>query len=154
MYILMTVLLMLVFPMASILIERFGFRSVTEIVPLVGKWFVFWVIGIRLFAAGLSQVLRPQFTAEKILAIKGNHQSIIVQELGFANLSIGILGISTIWNGTWILPAAIVGCLFIGFTGIRHIFSKTRNLLENSAMISNLVIFVILLLYVIWTFVH
>ena len=52
------------------------------------------------------------------------------------------------------MPSAIVGCLFIGLAGIRHIFSKERNLLENSAMLSNLIIFIILLVYLIHVLVH
>ena len=92
MYTLMIVLLMFVFPIASILAEVFLFRSASAIMPLIGKWFVFWPVGVRLFTAGLSQVLRPQFTTEKILRIKDSNQFIIVQELGFANLSMGILG--------------------------------------------------------------
>jgi hypothetical protein len=149
MYILTIILLMFVFPILSVLTELFIFHSAARIILLIGKWFVFWAVGVRLFTAGLRQTLRPQFTAEKILGIRGSDQLIIVQELGFANLSMGILGISTILNGNWILPAAIVGCLFIGLAGIRHVFSKERNPLENSAMLSNLIIFVVLLIYVI-----
>lgn len=154
MYTLMIVLLMFVFPIASILAEVFLFRSASAIMPLIGKWFVFWPVGVRLFTAGLSQVLRPQFTTEKILRIKDSNQFIIVQELGFANLSMGILGISTTWNGNWTLPAAIVGCLFIGLAGIRHIFSKGKSFLETGAMLSNLIVFVILLVYVAWALFH
>jgi hypothetical protein len=149
-YILTIILLMFVFPTLSILTELFIFHSTAGIILLIGKWFVFWAVGVRLFTAGLRQVLRPQFTAENILGIKGSEQLIIVQELGSANLAMGILGISTILNGSWISPAALVGCLFIGLAGIRHTFSKERNLLENTAMLSNLIIFAVLLIYVIW----
>jgi hypothetical protein len=154
MYILLIVLLMLVFPFASFLAEMFLFRSTVGIVPLAAKWFVFWAMGVRLFTAGLHQAFRPQFTAETILGVKGSEQFMIVQELGFANLSMGLLGICTILNGNWIFPAAMVGCLFIGLAGIRHLFSKGRNLLQNSAMFSNLVEFVILLIYIIWALIH
>ena len=147
MYILIIVLLMFVFPVLSILTELFIFPSAAGFVFLIGKWFVFWAVGVRLFLAGLRQATNPRFTAEKILGIKDSRQFIIVQELGFANLCIGALGISTIFNSDWIVPAAMVGCLFIGLAGIRHIFSKERNLLENSAMVSNLIVATILLAY-------
>ena len=150
----MTALVMFVFPIASILAESFLFRSNAGILLLIGKWFVFWAVGVRLFTAGLRQSFNPRYTAETILGIKGNEQLIIVQELGFANLCMGILGISSLLNGSWILPAAIVGGLFIGLAGIRHIFSKNRNVLENTAMISGLIVFVILLTYIIWAFFH
>jgi hypothetical protein len=126
MYILMIILLMFVFPIVSILAEKFFFKSNLGINYLIGKWFVFWAVGVRLFLAGLRQSVQPQFTAEKILGIKASDQRITVQELGFANLSMGTLGIISILNGNWIVPSAIVGCLFIGLAGIRHIFKKER----------------------------
>ena len=33
------------------------------LMPLVGKWFVFWAVGARLFIAGIRQVIQPAFTA-------------------------------------------------------------------------------------------
>ena len=32
---------------------------------LVGKWFVFWTVGIQLFLAGLRQIVQPRYTAEQ-----------------------------------------------------------------------------------------
>jgi len=154
MYILVIILVMSVFPIVSILIEMFFFNSNLGIIYLIGKWFVFWAVGVRLFLAGLRQSVQPQFTAEKILGIKAGDQRIIVQELGLANLSMGALGIISILNGNWIVPSAIVGSLFIGLAGIRHIFTKERNLLENTAMLSNLIILIILLAYLIRVLVH
>ena len=154
MFILMIALLMFVFPILSILAELFIFHSTVGTMLLIGKWFVFWAVGIRLFTAGLRQAVNPRFTAEKILGITGSEPLIFVQELGFANLSMGVLGLCSILNGAWTLPAAIVGGLFIGLAGMRHTLSKERNLLENGAMISNLIIFVILLTYVIWALLH
>jgi hypothetical protein len=144
---------MFVLPILSILIELFLFHSSADLILLIGKWFVFWAVGIRLFTAGLRQVIRPQFTAEKILGIKDNQQFIIVQELGFANVSIGVLGICSILNEKYAFPAAIVGGLFLGLAGIRHILSLRRNLFENSAMLSDVIIFIVLLIFIIWTLV-
>ena len=83
------------------------------IAALVGKWFVFWSVGVRLFLAGLQQSLRLQFTAHKILAIYGADSLQIVQELGFANLGLGLIGILTILQEDWVLPSAIAGCVFL-----------------------------------------
>jgi hypothetical protein len=119
------------------------------VMPLIGKWFVFWGVGVRIFLAGLRQSIQPRYTAEKILGIKNDEQLIVVQELGFSNLSLGVLGILTILDRSWLLPAAIVGALFYGLAGVRHIFSKQRNSLENGAMISNIFLFIVLLCYLI-----
>ena len=154
MYLLTIIFLMFVLPAASILIEIFLFRSSAGVMPLIGKWFVFWAMGVRLFTAGLRQSIRPRFTAEAILGIKGAEQFILVQELGFANLSMGIFGMGTLLVGNWVFPAALVGCLFLSLAGIRHLFSKGRNLLENSAMLSNLVVACLLFVYMLWPLVH
>jgi len=144
MYILMIALTMFIFPIGCILAEFFLFKSPLGIIPLIGKWYVFWAVGIRLFIAGLRQSTNPKFTAQQILGISSDEPLQIVQELGFANLSIGLLGILTILNSDWIVPAAIVGGLFYGLAGIRHIFKADRNFLESTAMVSDLIIFVLL----------
>ena len=151
MYILMTILLMFVLPIASILGDRFLFRSPLGIMSLIGKWFVFWAMGVRLFTAGLHQSIRPRFTAETILRIKGMEQFIVVQELGFANLAMGLLGLGSLLALSWVLPAAVVGSLFIGLAGIRHVFSKGSTSLEKGAMLSNLVVACLFLSYILWT---
>jgi len=154
MYILMITLIMFVFPIGSILVDLFALRSSAGVMPLIGKWFVFWAMGVRLFTAGLRQSIRPRFTAETILGIKGTGQFIVVQELGFANLAMGLLGMSSLLARGWIFPAALVGCLFIGLAGVRHLFSKGSNLLEKGAMLSNLAAACVLLTYILWTALH
>ena len=147
MYFWIVALLMFVFPLLSVAAETLVFRSSVGLLGLVGKWFVFWVVGIRLFTAGLRQALQPGFTAQDIFGIKSSEAFVIVQELGFANLSMGTLGILTIFNQTWVLPAAIVGILFYGLAGLRHLFNKNRNLLENTALVSNLIMFALFAVY-------
>ncbi len=154
MYILMIILLMFVFPIASVLMETFIFKSTIGTALLIGKWFAFWAVGIRLGLAGLRQIVSPKFTAQRIFGIKSAEPLVIVQELGFANLSIGILGIITIFNSAWITPAAIAGGLFYGLAGIRHLTRKRKNLLENSAMLSDLLMFIILAIYLIVIMAH
>jgi hypothetical protein len=68
----------------------------------------------------------------------------IVQELGFANLSIGLLGALTLLNPQWIEPAAIVGGLFYALAGIKHLTKGDRNATENIAMVSDLFIAIVL----------
>ena len=89
MYLISVVLLLLIFPVASIIFEALWRGSFAELTPLVGKWFVFWPIGVRLFIAGLRQVARPSFTAEHIFQIKDAAVLPIVREIGFGNLAMG-----------------------------------------------------------------
>jgi hypothetical protein len=153
MYYLTVALLMFVLPIVSILVELFAFRSSHALTLVLGKWFVFWAVGGRLLLTGLRQAIQPRFTAETILGIKGESPLQVVQELGFANISIGVIGIVSIFNGAWLMPAAIVGGLFYGCAGIRHVLKGNRNPLENTAMVSDLFIFAVMLVDIIFMLV-
>jgi hypothetical protein len=48
MYLIFIILLMFIFPAASVLIEALRAGSGADWMLLVGKWFVFWAVGIRL----------------------------------------------------------------------------------------------------------
>jgi len=147
MYILIIALLLFVFPVGSIFIELFALNSTVGVLPLIGKWFVFWAVGVRLFIAGLRQVMQPEFTANKILGIKNSDVFVVVREIGFSNLSMGLLGLWSVYKLAWVMPAALVGGLYYGLAGVGHLFSKQRNLLENIVMYSDFFIFFILLIF-------
>ena len=149
MYYLTVALLMFVLPIGSILFELFASNSSQTVISLMGKWFVLWAVGARLLLAGLRQAVQPRFTAETIFGTKGEETLQVVQELGFANISIGVIGILSILTSVWVMPAAIAGCLFYGLAGIRHAVADKRNMLENTAMISDLFLFAVLLAYLI-----
>jgi uncharacterized protein DUF6790 len=150
-YLISILLFMLVLPVTSIVIERPTHNYSTAIWPLIGKWFVFWSVGIRLFIAGLRQVTKPAFTAREIFHIDSVESFVIIKELGFANLSIGLTGILSLFKTEWTPPAAIAGGLFFGLAGSLHIQKRPESRNEMIAMISDLYIFSILLLYLIFT---
>ena len=149
MYYLIVALAMVVLPVGSILIQLLAFSGSLAFWLVLGKWYVFWAVGARLLLAGLRQAVQPRFTAETILGIKGDAPLHVVQELGFANLSIGLAGIVSIFSGSWVMPVAIAGCLFYGLAGARHVAQRGRNALENTAMVSDLFAFAVLAVYII-----
>ena len=104
---------------------------------LIGRWWTFWAVGIRLFTAGIRQVVQPRFTAEEIFGILDTSALPIVREIGFANLSVGTLGICSIFRPSWVIPAAIVGGLYYGFAGLGHLPQKNKNAKEFTAMTSD-----------------
>jgi hypothetical protein len=146
MYLAAVAFLMFIFPILSVLIEVVAHKNHASLVILIGKWFVFWAIGVRLFTAGLRQVIKPGLTAEGILGIKGKQSWLLVRELGFANVSIGLAGIISLWKPEWRLAAALVGGLYLLLAGFAHIPRK-RNFEENVAMYSDLVIGFIMAVY-------
>ena len=147
MYFLMISLLMLVLPLASIINEA-GLRPDLAV---IGKWFVFWMVGARLFAAGLRQILQPRYTAEKILGIQGDANLVIVRELGFANFALGIGGIATLAAPSWTPPLALVGGIFYAAAGLQHSAQPGRNKVQSFAMITDLFAAFVLLGFFVWT---
>jgi hypothetical protein len=147
MYFLMISLLMLVLPLASIINEA-GLRPDLAV---AGKWFVFWMVGARLFAAGARQILQPRYTAETILGIKGDANLVVVRELGFANLALGIGGIATLAAPSWTPPMALVGGIFYAAAGLQHTLQSGRNKVESFAMATDLFAAVVLLGFFVWT---
>jgi hypothetical protein len=144
MYYLIVVFLMLVFPALSIAIDA-GINHVHLDLFLLGKWYVFWAVGMRLSLAGLRQIVQPRYTSEKILGIRGDDALLVVRELGFANFSIGVLGLASIFVDGWTLAGALVGGIFYGLAGINHLLHGNRNRLQNVAMVSDLFAAIVLL---------
>ncbi len=62
MYFVSIALLLLVLPAASVAIEAALYPRAFGLIFLIGKWLVFWAVGIRLLMAGARQVVQPQFT--------------------------------------------------------------------------------------------
>jgi hypothetical protein len=143
------IFLLFVFPLASVAAEVFLSSSSVRLVPLVGRWFVFWAAGMRLFIAGVRQVAQPRFTAEEIFGIKEPKSLAIVQELGFANLSMGTLGILTIFRPDWVMAGAIVGVLYYALAGAGHLSQQHKNAKEKVAMISDAFAVVVLFAFMI-----
>jgi hypothetical protein len=89
-------LLMLAFPLGSIGAEYAYFHGAVSLLPLMGKWFVFWSVGIRLFLAGVRQFFQPRFTAEQIFDITSDDALPLGRELGVANFATGVVGMASL----------------------------------------------------------
>lgn len=137
MQLLAIVLFMVVLPVASTLIEAFAFPGMPWL-ALVGKWFVFWGAGLRLFTAGIKQMLDPGFTAQRIFKLTDSGANKLVMEIGFGNLAIGALAILSIAFPAWVTPAAFVACIFYFLAGIQHVLNTARAPMENAALYSDL----------------
>lgn len=138
MYISMVVGLMLILPMASIALDVFTQSPKVLSAAVLARWFVFWVVGVRLLVAGLRQIAQPRYTAETLLGVKDPDAILIVRELGFANTAIGSVGLCSVFLPAWNLPLAAIGAIFYGLAGINHAARMQKNKLEIVAMISDL----------------
>jgi hypothetical protein len=119
------VALMFAFPLLSIGVE--AATTGAAVGPaLIGKWFVFWAMGGRLFLAGMRQIAQPEYTARMILGLKHEESRLLVRELGFANVALGAIGIVSLLAPSWRLAAALAGGVFYGLARVNHLFSRTE----------------------------
>ena len=146
-YLWVVLLFMLILPLVSILING-GYTDGISI-ALIGKWFVFWAIGVRLLTAGIRQVLKPEFTAKDIFHIDSKESFVIVKELGFANICFGLSGICSLFIPEWRTAAAFTGGLYMGIAGLQHIIKKPSTPNEWVAMVSDIFIFLLMAGYII-----
>ena len=96
MHLIIVVLTMLVLPAASVAIERWTGGATANLWQLIGKWFVFWGVGVRLLIAGVRQVVKPELTATGIFGVTDKAAFPLAQELGFWNVTIGLISIASI----------------------------------------------------------
>lgn len=152
MHLTVVLLTMLVLPVASVLIERWTGAGTVPLWQLVGKWFVFWGVGVRLLIAGVRQVVKPELTATGIFGVTDKAAFPLAQELGFWNVTIGLISIASLKRPEWVPPMAIAGMLFYATAGFLHLTNREREFSENVAMLSDLGMAALLLAFVAATF--
>jgi hypothetical protein len=137
MYFTIVALLLFICPFASVVIEAGRSHHAFTDLVLIGRWWTFWAVGVRLLLAGIRQVVQPRFTAEAIFEFRDPAVFPLIREIGFGNLSMGTLGIWSLFQSEWVLPAALVGGLYYGLAGLGHIPEKHKNATQYTAMISD-----------------
>jgi hypothetical protein len=148
-YTISVVLLLLVLPAASVLVEHTLSAGSTDLMWLIGKWFTFWACGVRLFMAGVMQVSKPEFTAGSIFNLSDPAAYGLVREVGFGNLSMGTIALLSLAIPSWVAPAALVGGLYYGLAGVGHLMRPERNTKEQVALVSDLLIAALLVVFVV-----
>lgn len=114
---------------------------------LLGKWFIFSAVGLRLFLAGIKQVKNPEFTAKQIFHIDSPESFPILRELGFANICFGLVAIVSLFKPEWRIVSAFASGLYYGIAGVQHALKKTSGINEKFALWTDLIIFVLLFIY-------
>src|SRR3569623_2132907 len=102
MYFAVIALTMLVLPLGSIAVEHALHPDISTM-TLVGRWFVFWGVGVRLGLAGVRQSLQPAFTAKEIFKMAGDEAFPVVRELGFANISMAVIALASVGIPTFVV---------------------------------------------------
>lgn len=139
----LTFLLPAIFTIGQVLITKGTIFSFA----FFGKWFIFSAVGIRLFLAGIKQITNPGFTAKEIFHIDSPESLPIVRELGFANLCFGLVGIVSLFLPQWRVVSAFGSGLYYGIAGLQHLIKKQAGANEMFAMVTDILIFILLLVY-------
>ena len=147
MYVAIVALTMFILPVVSIVIGH-ALDPAAPWLLLIGRWFVFWSVGVRLTLAGVRQYLEPAFTAKEIFHMSGDEALPIVRELGAANVATGVVGLLSLAAPSFTLPVAIAAAIFYGVAGFRHALERGRSRNETVAMASDLFLFVVLAAFV------
>ncbi|MEV7692004.1 hypothetical protein AB0N73_01595 [Microbacterium sp. NPDC089189] len=140
MYIVLVVLQTAILPVASTVVQILLVGGDPFVVA--GIWWGFWGVGTRLAVAGISQLANPSRTAKGILGIEDAGADQVVHELGYANLSLGIVALAAPFVPVWGILTALPGALYLGLAGVRHIAKKNKGAEEIVATWTDLLVFV------------
>jgi hypothetical protein len=144
MYVALVLLQTLILPLVSGVIHLVvkGGNSLV----VFGTWWAFWGVGTRLTVAGLSQLTNPARTTRGILNIEDNAAEHVVQEFGYANVSMGLVGLVAPFVSGWGILGAVPGAVFLGLAGLRHVVKRAKSRKETVATWTDLLVFVMVAL--------
>lgn len=148
-YIIIVLFLTFVLPVICCIGQILINKDTTFSFELFGKWFIFSAVGLRLFLAGIKQTTNPAFTAKEIFHIYSPDSLPIVRELGFANLCFGLIGIISLFMPQWRVVSAFGSGLYYGIAGLQHVFKKPAGVNEMFALVTDILIFILLLVYLV-----
>ncbi|MBX3257842.1 MAG: hypothetical protein KF862_27175 [Chitinophagaceae bacterium] len=145
-YIISVSVLTFILPAIGFVAEYFFYNTALTF-ELFSKWFIFSAVGLRLLLAGIRQVKNPEFTAKQIFHLDSPDSFPILRELGFANICFGLVGIVSLFRPEWRVVSAFASGLYYSIAGIQHGLQKKSGINEKFALWTDLIIFVLLLLY-------
>jgi len=146
-YIISVSVLTFAFPIIATLVQIFLAKDVKPSFELFGKWFIFLAVGLRLLLAGIKQISDPAFTAKEIFHINNIETLPVVRELGFANICFGLIGIVSLFLPQWRIVSAFGSGLYYGIAGLQHLIKKPAGVNEKFALVTDILIFLFLLVY-------
>ncbi|GAB2809518.1 DUF6790 family protein [Ferruginibacter profundus] len=146
-YIIVVTVFTFLLPLLCTAIEVVTQKSAVFSFELLGKWFIFSAVGLRLFVAGIKQSTDPAFTAKEIFHLNNPDSFPIVRELGFANLCFGLTGIISLFMPQWRMVSAFGSGLYYGIAGLQHLIKKPAGANEKFALVTDIIIFFFLLAY-------
>jgi hypothetical protein len=106
-------------------------KTLNRIIELLLVWFLGFGIGVGSIFSGLTQVFSPEMVAQSV----GWPNTPFLREVGFANISYGILGLLSIRYRSFWAPTIIAYTVFMWGAAIGHILNiqQTGNVAAGNA---------------------
>lgn len=106
-------------------------RTKNRLIEVLLLWFLGFGIGVGSIFSGLAQVFSPEMVAQSV----GWPNTPFLREVGFANISYGILGLISIKYRSFWAPTIIAYAVFMWGAAIGHIYNinQTGNLAAGNA---------------------
>lgn len=140
-----------ILPLICILIEIAIFKRQNKTIIFKNiflKWLCFWVIGFSAISVGVMQAFNPSYTADLLHVNMSDF--IIVQELGYAQLGIGIVALLSLKWVQFKKPAVIAyGTFIFGCTVIHFLRFSAIDLGEIISTLNDIWILIVAALIVI-----
>jgi hypothetical protein len=118
----MDFLLLAILPLLSVAGEQHFVNASISII-LLGKWFLFWTIGVRLMVKGFAQVIRSVRNGNSSL-LNRDETGDFTKMLGLAKMALAGMGFLCVVNDQWSLLATITVGVYLGLTGFQHDFKR------------------------------
>lgn len=150
-YLASILLLMGIFPLLSFAMDRFASGDGQPAWTSAFRWFLFWGVGVRLLTAGFRQIVQPSFTAREIFRLDSAEVEVVVRELGFSNVCMGLGAMIAGFVPAFRPCAAFIGGLYFGVAGAMHVLKKPATPNEWVALASDLFIFAMMTIGLVFT---
>jgi hypothetical protein len=95
-------------------------------------------------------VLKPEYTVQGILGASNADAAHIAQELGFANVCMGLAAVVAFARPEWWVVGAIPGGLFLLLAGLRHVAKPGKDREELVATWTDLLVGAVMVVLVVW----
>ena len=133
--------LLTVLPLLSVACEHhIAQAAVTG--TLIGKWLLFWSVGIRLLGAGIIQITTCLPGNVGFLSNREDSNT-VRKATGIANLVLAGMSFLCVANDGWSLLAAITVGIYVGLAGMQYDFKTPANRNAWINLVYDVVVFVV-----------
>ena len=140
------ILLMIALPLICIITEHL--ISAEPIDPvLIGKWFMFWGMGVQLFLTGLLGYLALRIASLKNWTDTRTAYFSGIGDSKLLNIAVGVLAMLSLYFNRFREATAIAGGIFFGLRAFGRLIRKSDLGGESLLILSDLFLFCMILLY-------